>query len=309
MLDRKRTAILLLATLVLFAVGCGGGGGKTDLSTRVIDIVATTGMVGDAVQQVGGERVKVNTLMGPGVDPHYYKASASDVTSMANADAVFYNGLHLEGRMVELFEKIKRDGKPTCAIAEAVPEEKLITTDNAHDPHIWFDVELWKLAVEETRRALTDLDPKHGDRYQTNADAFQKELDALHAFIRERSAEVAEERRVLITAHDAFSYFGRQYGYELKSLQGISTVSEASTADVQNLASFIAERKINAVFVESSVPVRNVQAVQAAAKSKGHPVRIGGELFSDALGAPDTDEGTYLGMVRHNVNTIVDALQ
>jgi manganese/zinc/iron transport system substrate-binding protein len=267
-------------------------------------------MITDVVENVGGERVSVTGLMGPGVDPHLYKASEGDVSRLFEADVVFYNGLHLEAKMGEVLEQMGGQ-VTTVAVASGVDESLLLSPpefEGAHDPHIWFDVTLWMEAVETVRDTLIEVDPGSADLYRTNAQDYLAKLEDLHAYVQEQTARVPEQRRVLITAHDAFNYFGRAYGFEVRGLQGISTATEAGTGDVQALADFIAENQIPAIFVESSVPVRNVEAVQAAVEAKGFQAGVGGELFSDAMGDWGTEEGTYIGMVRHNVDTIVGAL-
>jgi manganese/zinc/iron transport system substrate-binding protein len=295
---------------LLTACGQPGGEASADLSQRPIRVVTTIGMITDIVENVGGERVQVTGLMGPGVDPHLYKASEGDVGRMAQADMIFYNGLHLEAKMGEVFEQM--EGRvSTVAVTDGIDQSTLLTPpefEGAHDPHVWFDVSLWKSAAEQARDALIEMDPDHADLYRDNAESYLAELDELHAYVKAEAEKVPAEQRVIITAHDAFNYFGQAYGFEVRGLQGISTATEAGTADVQELADFIVERRIPAVFVESSVPPRTIEAVQAAVRSKGFEVEIGGELFSDAMGNPDTPEGTYNGMVRHNVDTIVSAL-
>jgi manganese/zinc/iron transport system substrate-binding protein len=229
---------------------------------------------------------------------------------MSDADVIFYNGLHLEGAMNEVFEQMSGKVK-TFAVADGIDHQRLIISEGSegtHDPHIWFDVSLWKEAIEYIGKKLMELDPNHLEIYQKNTDEYLAELEALHQYAIEKAATVQEGQRVLITAHDAFNYFGKAYGFQVRGLQGISTAAEAGTADVQELSKFIAENKIPAVFVESSVPRRNIEAVQAAVKARGFNVGIGGELFSDAMGTKGTPEGNYPGMVRHNVDTIIDAL-
>jgi manganese/zinc/iron transport system substrate-binding protein len=279
-------------------------------ANRPLEAVATIGMVADIVEQVGGERVNVTGLMGAGVDPHLFKASEGDVQRISQADIVFYNGLNLEAGMARVFEQMQ--GRTMAvAVAEKVDQTLLLPSeeyDNQFDPHIWFDVSLWQKAVERVRDALIERDPNHAATYRSNAERYLGELNELHTYVKEQSAKVPAEQRVLITAHDAFNYFGKAYGFEVTGLQGISTAAEAGTADVQQLADFIAERRIPAIFVETSVPPRTIEAVQAAVRAKGFEVKIGGELFSDAMGNPGTPEGTYIGMVRHNIDTIVSAL-
>lgn len=309
----KKTSLVIMILAFLLSA-CGGGNNAADvpLTERKINVVATTGMIADIVVNVGGERVDVEALMGPGVDPHLYKPTASDVTRLENADVVFYNGLHLEGRMVEVFAKMEEAGSATFAVAEEIDPELLLDSqqyEGQFDPHIWFDVTLWKFAVEKVAKELKALDPASGEIYEANASAYLAQLDELDAYVREQIANIPEGVRVLVTAHDAFHYFGSQYGMEVRGLQGISTASEAGAADVQDLAAFLVERQIKAIFVESSVPPATIEAVQKAAQAQGWDVQIGGQLFSDAMGQAGTPEGTYVGMVRHNVDTIVSALK
>ncbi len=283
-----------------------------DLAARKINVVATTGQVADVVRNVGRDRVEVKALMGPGVDPHLYKPTAGDVDAFNSADIIFYNGLELEGRMTDLFVKVARNGKPTIAVTEDVPEDLLrepIEFEGKYDPHIWFDVSLWMNAVKTVNAALSRLDPTSKDVYQRNSEAYLKQLEELDAYIKAQAATVPESARVLITAHDAFGYFGRAYGFEVRGLQGTSTAVEAGARDVRDLARFICERRIKAIFVESSVPRETIEAVQAAARAAGCEVGIGAELFSDAMGNEGTPEGTYIGMMRHNIAAIVNGLR
>jgi manganese/zinc/iron transport system substrate-binding protein len=270
-------------------------------------------MVADAAAQVGGDRAVVTALMGPGIDPHLYQASEGDVSRLRNADITFYNGLHLEAQMAKVFEHMNESDLELVAVAVAgdVDPALLLTPpefSGAYDPHVWFDVSLWMHVVEKICDTYMQVDPDHAAIYEANAAAYLTELAALHDYVLEQAARVPASQRVLVTAHDAFNYFGRAYGFEVRGLQGISTASEASTADVQELAEFIAERRIPAIFVETSVPQRNVEAVQAAVSAQGFDAAIGGQLFSDAMGNPGTPEGDYVGMVRHNIDTIVAAL-
>ncbi|HEX6587723.1 MAG TPA: zinc ABC transporter substrate-binding protein [Longimicrobiales bacterium] len=275
-----------------------------------VSAVATTGMIGWIVGAVGGERVSVQSLMGPGVDPHLYKATASDVRTLSEADVVFYNGLHLEAAMGEVLEEMSAR-LPTVAVTRAISTDSLLAPPEFagnYDPHVWFDVGLWMRAVPVVREALTEVDPAGAAMYQQNAERVLDELRELDVWVEQRVAGLDPSVRVIVTAHDAFNYFGRAYGFEVRGLQGISTASEAGTADVQSLATMIAQRRIPAVFVETSIPRRTIEAVQAAVRARGFEVAIGGSLYSDAMGDPGTDAGSYPGMVRHNVNTIVDAL-
>lgn len=307
-----RTLLLLLAALLAACAPAAGGAPGGDLSSRPINVVATVGMIADIVQNVGGERVNVTGLMGPGVDPHLYKPTASDVQKLENADVIFYGGLELEGRMTDTFVKLARAGKPTFPVSEDIDPARLrqpIEFEGKYDPHLWFDVTLWQDAVRKVNKELAALDPGSAELYQRNADAYLKQLDELHQYVKTQIATIPESSRVLITAHDAFGYFGAQYGMEVRGLQGTSTATEAGARDVQALADFICQRGIKAIFVESSVPQATIEAVKAAAQAEGCNVAIGGQLFSDAMGNAGTPEGTYLGMVRHNVDTIVKALR
>jgi manganese/zinc/iron transport system substrate-binding protein len=271
-------------------------------------VTATVGMIGDAVATIGGEHVDLTTLMGPGIDPHLYKPSARDIDALGDTDLIVYGGLHLEGRMVDLFEQIHELGIPAVPVGEAIPENRLLRLGSAHDPHVWFSVPLWQIAVGAVRDALIDIAPEHAERFETNADAYLADLDALDAYVRAQTETVAEGDRVLVTAHDAFGYFGKAYGYEVHAIQGLSTAAEAGAGDIQDLADFLAAREIPAIFVESSVPRGTVDALREATRSRGWDVAIGGELFSDAMGTAGTPEGTYIGMVTHNIDTIVAGL-
>lgn len=277
-----------------------------------LNIVATTTMLADLCTVIGGERVTVDGLMGPGIDPHLYQASAGDVSLMQKADVVVYNGLHLEGKMGEIFESLSGQGQAVICIEEGLEESKLLaweTDSSVHDPHIWFDVSLWESAAKTVADGLSKADSDGKSDYNSNLDAYLKELEETDTYIRSRAAELPEEQRVLVTAHDAFQYFGKAYGFEVRGLQGISTDAEAGTADVSDLANFIVERQIKAIFVESSVPPKTIEALQAAVKAKGFDVAIGGELYSDSLGDADSGAGTYTLTVKANIDTIVDALK
>lgn len=311
---RRLAPVLLIAGIAL-AAGCRNPANRSrapeDLAARQLRVVATTGMITDIVRQVGGERVAVTGLMGPGVDPHLYKASEGNVILMAEADIVFYNGLHLEGKMTEVFEKMG-GGIPTVAVTDGIDRGVLLRPpefEGAYDPHVWFDVTLWMKAVEKAAEGLAGIDPAHAEGYRTRAAAYLEKLSGLHEYVKKRAEEVPPETRVLITAHDAFNYFGRAYRFEVRGLQGVSTVTEAGTGDIRALALLIVERKIPAVFVETSISPRTIQALQEAVAARGYTVRVGGGLYSDALGDPGTPEGSYIGMVRHNIDTIVEALK
>jgi manganese/zinc/iron transport system substrate-binding protein len=276
---------------------------------RPVRAVATIGMIGDVVAAVGGSRVRVETLMGPGVDPHLYKASEGDVQRLADADVVFYNGLHLEAKLADVLERL-REGR-AAAVTDTIPRARLLAPPEFagnYDPHVWFDVRLWIRATERIGEVLAARDPRHADEYRRRARAYIATLRELDGWVRGQVARVPPERRVLVTAHDAFNYFGRAYDFEVRGLQGISTASEAGTADIRRLARFIAQRRIPTLFVESSVSPRAIEAVREAVRARGFDVVLGEPLFSDAMGDPGTPEGTYRGMVRHNVRAIVDGL-
>jgi manganese/zinc/iron transport system substrate-binding protein len=302
---------LLISGLVLSLVLTGFAPLARAQDAAPIRITTTTGMIADLAENIGGDRVEVESLMGPGVDPHLYKPSAGDIRRLEEADLIFYNGLELEGRMTDILVKIARAGTPTVPVAENIPEDLLREPPQfagKYDPHIWFDVTLWQMAAQRVKDELATIDPASDALYQANLEAYLAELDELHTYVQEQILRIPEGKRVLITAHDAFGYYGEQYGIDVRGLQGMSTATEATAGDIQALAEFIAERQIPAIFVESSVPPATIEAVQEAVRDRGFDVVIGGQLFSDAMGAAGTPEGTYLGMVRFNTDTIVGAL-
>ena len=285
---------------------------KLEIQGRPIRIVTTIGMIADLAKNIGGEMVEVTSLMGTGVDPHLYKASAGDVTLISEADLILYNGLHLEAGMSGVLERLS-DQKPNqvLAVTKNIDRSKLTAPPEfagAYDPHVWFDVTLWKDVAETIHNALVLLMPSAEAHFQSLAKKYILQLEALHIYVQEKATQIEPSKRVLVTAHDAFGYFGQAYEFEVRGLQGISTATEAGTADVRELAQFIADRKIPTIFVESSVPRQSIEAVQAAVQARGFEVQIGGELFSDAMGNPNTKEGTYIGMVQHNIDTISDGL-
>lgn len=276
-----------------------------------IRVVTTTGMIADLVANIGGPHVAVEALMGEGTDPHLYKASPGDVKKLSGADLIFYNGLHLEGKMVDIFERLARS-QPTFAVSAGIPEENLRSPpefQGQHDPHIWFDVSLWARAAVYVRDVLIRFDPPRAESYRTQGEQYLARLKELHDEVARELASIPEERRILITAHDAFGYFGRAYGIQVLGIQGISTDSEAGVRRMRELVELILAKKVKSVFVESSVSERSIQALVEGCKAQGRGVTIGGQLFSDAMGKAGTPEGTYLGMVRHNVKTIVQALR
>jgi manganese/zinc/iron transport system substrate-binding protein len=302
---RRTSGWKMLCAAGVFWAGLGPVAGA-------VQAVATTGMVADVVRQVGGDRVEVRQLMGPGVDPHLYKPTSADASALGRADVIFYTGLMLEGRMGDLFARVGRQGRPVYALAESVPAERLLEPEDFeghYDPHIWFDVSLWAETVPTVVRGLSEVDPEGREAYEVAGKELQERLAALHAWCLEKAAELPEERRVLVTSHDAFNYFGEAYGFKVVALQGVSTVSEASLADVSSLIDFLKEQEVPAVFVESSV---NPAVMERVAKEAG--VKIGGELFSDAMGEEGEvkggwEVGTYDGMVRFNMSTVVAALR
>lgn len=312
-LSSQFTPLLILSFAVLLINACSQNpSGKTIIpNAEKLKIVTTTGMLADLVQNVGKDSVQVQALMGPGVDPHLFKATQGDLTKLRQANIIFYNGLHLEGKMGEIFEKLARL-KTVIAVAETLPEELLF--DNAdyqgnHDPHIWFDVALWSKGIAVVRDQLIALDSASSAYYTQNAAAYSAELSALDAEVRQELATLPENQRILITAHDAFNYFGRAYDIEVRGLQGISTLSEFGLRDRVELVDFIIEKQIKAIFVETSVSKKNIDSIIEGCQQKGHDVRIGGSLFSDAMGEEGTEAGTYIGMVKANINTIVSSLK
>lgn len=274
-----------------------------------IKAVCTTGMVADIVRKVGGKWVAVEQMMGEGIDPHLFKATPGVISSLTTADAIFYSGLHLEGRMTDVFENMAKR-RPVVAITSSIPADKLISLgSDTFDPHVWFDVGLWSNTIESVRKFLGEFDSAHRADYDASAAAYFAELKTLDDECRKSLAVIPKEHRVLITAHDAFHYFGRAYDVEVKAIQGVSTDTEAGLREINALVDFIVSHKIKAVFIETSVSDRNVQNLVEGCRSKNHEVRIGGELFSDSMGKQDTPEGTYPGMVRHNVGVITGALK
>lgn len=307
MINMKK--IITLVSVFLVLVACKP---SVKQPNDKFTIVTTTTMITDLVNILGGEAIEVKGMMGAGVDPHLYKASAGDLTKLSSADLIVYNGLHLEGKLVEVFEKMNQIGKKTVALGALLPKENVIHSaafTSSHDPHIWFSIENWKIITELLVQTLVELNPENSATYLKNGEQYVKELIALAQEMKSKIAELPKEQRILVTAHDAFSYFGKEFDFQVVGLQGLSTATEAGVKDVQRISNFIIQNKIKAIFVESSVPKRTVEALQAAVKSKGQDVQIGGELFSDALGSPSEETGKYIGMYRYNVETIVNALR
>ncbi|AUS87253.1 manganese transporter [Lysinibacillus sp. YS11] len=297
--------VILSLSFLLFGCSAETEGEKEGI------VVATTGQIADAIKEISGDHLQVSALMGPGVDPHLYKATQSDLSKLDKAEVIFYNGLHLEGQMLDIFEQMAKD-KTVLAVGETLDEKQLLASDTdamLHDPHIWFDVELWKGVVKAISTQLQEEYPEFKEDFQTNEAAYLKKLDDLQSYAEKRVNEIPQQQRILVTAHDAFNYFGRSQGFEVRGLQGLSTDSEYGVKDVQEMVDFLVENKIKALFIESSVSDKAMKAVIEGAKEKGHDIVIGGELFSDAMGAEGTTEGTYIGMYQHNIDTIVDALK
>jgi manganese/zinc/iron transport system substrate-binding protein len=297
---------------VLFGPGCKDLVDVDDGSDRV-RVVCTTGQIGDMLRHIGGDHVDVRTLMGPGVDPHLYKATPGDIRLLKSARAIFYNGLHLEGRLADVLEKLALR-KPTFAVVDEIlrrqPERLRQAPEfpTSYDPHVWFDVGLWADCADYAARKLIEIDPLHAGDYRARADAYIAELHELDREIRHRLAEIPKRGRVLVTAHDAFGYFGRAYDVEVHGLQGISTADEADLGAINELVQLLVARQVKAVFIETSVPPKNIRSLIQGCEAAGHRLVLGGELYSDALGPADTPQGTYTGMVRYNVDQIVSAL-
>ena len=277
-----------------------------------LQVVTTTTMITDLVKNIGGNKIDVQGLMGAGVDPHLYKASEGDVSKLFNADVIVYNGLHLEGKLEDVFEKMRQQNRKTIAVSDAIDKNTLIGSEyfaSNYDPHIWFDITNWEIITQYIIDKFSELDADNSETYKTNGANYLKKLASLKIVITEEVNSLPLEKRILVTAHDAFNYFGKEFQFNVVGLQGLSTATEAGVKDVQRLASFIEEKNVNAIFVESSVPKRTVEALQEAVRAKGKEVLIGGTLYSDALGSTGTTEATYIGMYKHNVKIIVSSLK
>lgn len=302
----KKLGCIVLFSLLLFSCN------DTKPTNQKFSIVTTTSMITDLVQNIGGDKVNVQGLMGAGVDPHLYKASEGDVAKLTNADMIIYGGLHLEGKLVDIFETMKRQNKNTIAVSDALDKKDLISSTlfaSNYDPHIWFNVEYWQRITAYVATELAKAQPENKDFFMANADKYVLQLKKLKQELDAEIATLPVDKRRLVTAHDAFSYFGRAFDFDVVGLQGLSTATEAGVQDVQKTASYIIDHKVKAVFIESSVPKRTIEALKAAVNAKNHEVVIGGTLFSDALGNPDSPEGTYIGMFKYNVHTMVEALK
>ncbi|WP_191560506.1 metal ABC transporter solute-binding protein, Zn/Mn family [Metabacillus idriensis] len=307
----KRRFTILISILALSGLLTACSQETQGKADGQIKVTTTTAQIADVARNVGGDHVDLESLMGPGIDPHLYQASQGDIQKLNKAEIIFYNGLHLEGKMGTIFEKMSNE-KPTVAVASAIPENKLINDKanaKAHDPHVWFDISLWIHTVDKVEEELSKMSPENKEEFAENAAAYKKELEEMDQYAKEQVETIPEESRVLVTAHDAFTYFGNAYGFEVMGLQGLSTDSEYGLRDVQNLVDVLVEREIKAVFVESSISEKSINAVVEGSKKKDHEVVIGGELYSDAMGEEGTEEGTYLGMFKHNIDTIVSSLK
>lgn len=283
-------------------------GAKGSDSNDSIQIITTISQIGEPIQIIGGDRVEVESLMGPGVDPHLYEATQGDITTLQNAEIVFYNGLHLEGNMIEIFSKLK-ESKTTLALGESIDESRLLKDEEgAIDPHIWFDLDIWKDALDNATEVLKEHSPEDADYFEQNKQKYFAQIDELKAEATEKLSSIPDEQRVLVTAHDAFGYFGRMYDIEVVGLQGLSTEDEVGLSDIQSTVDLLIDKQVPSVFVESSINQNSIQAVIEGAAKQGLEVELGGELFSDAMGEEGTEEGTYLGMYRHNVNTVYEGL-
>lgn len=309
---RNSIAVILAMGMVGCSRHAGSDGGG------VLKVTTTVGMVADLVKTIGGDRIQVTGLMGPGVDPHNYVPKLSDSSALEGADVVFYSGLHLEGKMQQTLEAMEKRGRRVVAVTQGIPEGELLAPqegfEGTKDPHVWGDSALWVKTIDPVVEALSAADPEGAPGYRERGDAYRKELEELHAWSKKRLAEIPADKRVLITSHDAFFYFGRGFGFEVRGLQGVSTVVEAGIKDRQQLVSFIRDRSIRTLFAESSVNSKGIAAVASEAGAQISPH----ELFSDAMGkAGDMekfhgetyDKGTYVGMQKHNINAIVEGLK
>ncbi len=303
MMNRRETILALGAGLLMNPT-------RGLALSKPLNVVATTGMIADLLQNIGGSVVNVNSLMGPGVDPHSYRQTRGDILTMTKADAVFYHGLDLEVQMFDFFDQLSVKSK-VMAITEAIDTSKLLAYDdyeNAYDPHIWMDPMIWAEMINPLVDALRETIPEHSDILTANATAYRDQLRSLNAYSEEVLSSVPSESAILVTAHDAFGYFGAAYGFQVTGVQGISTNSEAGLYRIRELVDLLVDRNVPAVFIESSVSDRNIRALIEGAAAKDHTVSLGGELFSDAMGPVGSYEGTYIGMIDHNVTTITKAL-
>ncbi len=305
--------IAILLTCSLFFIGCSDADpsdSAVEESNASYTIVTTTGMITDIAKRIAGDRADVTGLMSSGIDPHLYSPTRNDIQSLMKADIVLYSGLHLEGKMIDAFDRVAKVTK-VFAVTDSLDREQLFSPpefDGHHDPHVWMDPLAWKQVAQFIHATLVEHDPDGAPLYDTNMAMLATEIDALNTYASEALGSIPDEQRVLVTAHDAFSYFGRRYNFQVVGIQGISTESEAGVRDIERIVDLLVTRKIAAVFVETTVSERNIRALIAGAKDRGHTVTIGGALFSDAMGLEDTYEGTYIGMIDHNITLIAKAL-
>ncbi len=312
-MNKSLKLIAIYGLMIFIFLSCGRGTEKSEDNNeegRKLQIVTTTTMLTDLLKTIGGDKVEVEGLMGEGIDPHLYIASAGDVGKLSNADLIVYGGLHLEGKMTEVFEKMKEQKKSVLNVGELLDKNQITMEDeNTPDPHVWFNTELWAKEAESVANELSRIDGKNKDYYNQNLEKYKIELNKLTEYVKKRIKEIPEKSRVLVTAHDAFGYFGEQFGLEVKAIQGVSTDSETGARNIRELADFIAERNIKAIFVESSVPKKSIEALQEAVKARGKEVKIGGELYSDSLGDKEHNTETYIKTVKANADIITDALK
>jgi manganese/zinc/iron transport system substrate-binding protein len=303
-------AVMLLGLLLAGCTAPSDGEGRRNSAGGAGKIVCSTAMVTDIVRQVVGERYEVIGLMGEGVDPHLYKPTTRDTARLRDAAVIFYSGLMLEGPMQQPLQTLARS-QPVFAVTAGIPAEALRTSPDFEehpDPHVWMDISLWQLAVDEVAARMSEMDPEFAETYQTNAAEYQQKLQALDDYVRTVIASIPKDQRYLVTAHDAFAYFSRAYDIPVESVQGITTESEPGVNDIIRLVDLLVEQEIPALFVESSVNQDNLQAVIEGAAKRGWQVRQGGTLYSDAMGPAGTYTGTYIGMIDHNATTIARAL-
>jgi manganese/zinc/iron transport system substrate-binding protein len=302
---------MVLVIIIFLSSSCSDRQADDQRTSGKLNVVATTGMLYDAILQIADTLVDATPIMGPGVDPHLYKATQGDLKKLRSADLIIYNGLLLEGKMGEILENLGKR-KPVYAAGEEIPSSELLSSqqyENAYDPHIWFDVNLWKKAVAGISDNLQEVDSANAKTYKLRTEQYLNALDTLDTFVRKQIESIPPTQRVLVTAHDAFGYFGKAYNIEVQGLQGISTVSDFGLKDIANITDLIIERNVKAIFVETSVSDKAIKAVINGCREKGHEVVIGGNLYSDAMGEFGTYEGTYIGMVKHNVDVITESLK
>ena len=312
-----KTSLCLLVLLLMVAGGCQKDNtedpANANLTTeKKLHVVATIGMITDILENIGQDRIDVTGIVGAGVDPHLYKPTEGDVERLKDADIIFYNGLNLEMKIIGTAHDKMAYQTKAVAVTAGILRSQLRTSSEfqgGYDPHVWHDVSLWMKAAERVRDTLAQADPNNAEYYRSNAKNYLAALETLHDDLQNLAAQIPAQRRVLVTTHDAFGYLGRVYGFKVRGLQGLNTETEVGVADVRELAAFIIEHRIPAMFVETSTPSQGIEAVQAAVRAKGFEVEIGGGLFADAMGTPGTPEGTYIGLMRHNIDTIVNALR